>query len=380
MILRTLTLISITITSWATMQTAAEDASGYSMDLLDGQSLDAWVVTGCEAEVQDGVLVLKAGNGLLRTHHRYTDFELELSWRAKNADKWDSGIFFRSEPPPPNQPWPDRYQINLRKGLEGELVDTPAKPPAGLVLDGQWNQFRLLVCGGTAELQINGQPAWKFDGLENDSGYVGLQAEVPGGGQFEFKDIRITEFGYCSLFNGSDLTGWEAASGDAAQCWQVEDGLLMCNGQRGTWLRTVDEYGDFNLRLEYKLRPGGNSGVYIRVPKSGSHHGENAGIEVQILDDAAERYRTLKPYQYTASLYAIMPADPRVARPPGEWNTLEIDCKDRTYRTIHNGIVVVSADAEGVPELQRRLVKGFLGLQNHKEEVWFRNLRIGPAQ
>ena len=156
--------------------------------------------------------------------------------------------------------------------------------------------------------------------------------------------------------------------------------MLMCNGQKGSWLRTCDEHGDFNLRLEYKLQPGGNSGVYLRVPKNGTHHGDDSGIEVQVLDDAAERYSGLKPYQFSGSLYAIVAAEPRVSRPAGQWNTLEINACGPSYRVVHNGIEVVNADPAAAPELQRRRSEGFLGLQNHKEPVWFRNLRIGPAE
>jgi hypothetical protein len=154
----------------------------------------------------------------------------------------------------------------------------------------------------------------------------------------------------------------------------------MCTGRKGPWLRSCEQFNDFDLRLEYKLRPGGNSGVYIRVPADGNHHGAGAGIEVQILDDAAERYKGLKPYQYTGSLYAIVAANPRVARPAGRWNTLEINCRGMSYRVTHNGIDVIAADENAAAELQQRLVKGFLGLQNHSEEVWFRNVRIGPAE
>src|SRR5204863_509284 len=81
----------------------------------------------------------------------------------------------------------------------------------------------------------------------------------------------------------------------------------------------------------------GNSGVYIRVPEDGKHHGEGAGIEVQVLDDSAERYRQIKPWQYTGSLYAIAPATIHVGKPAGEWNTLEINCRGKAYHVFHNG-------------------------------------------
>jgi hypothetical protein len=363
---------------------AADDAHaalpGVRQSLFNGENLDGWIVTGCEVAVEDGKLVLKDGDGFVRTHHRYGDFIFECQWRALRVEKWDSGIYFRAELPAEGKAWPARYQINLKQGAEGVGIGLPQAKTEGLVKVGDWNHFKLTVIGGTATLEINGQPAWKVDGVEGPSGYIGLQSEVAGGGQFEFKNLAITELGYRSLFNGQDLTGWEGGGSEATKCWKVEDGLLVCTGEKGPWLRSQETFGDFNLRLKYKLKPAGNSGVYIRVPPSGNHHGAAAGIEVQLLDDAAPRYKDLKPYQYTGSLYAIVAAEPRVGREPGQWNTLEINCRDRAYRVTHNGIVVLDADDERCPELKQRLVEGHLGLQNHSEEVWFHQLRIGPAQ
>ncbi|MGE0757678.1 MAG: DUF1080 domain-containing protein, partial [Pirellulaceae bacterium] len=195
----------------------------------------------------------------------------------------------------------------------------------------------------------------------------------------EFKDLYITELQHTPLFNGHDLAGWEGASGEAAQCWKVEEGLLMCTGEKGPWLRSTKEYGDFNLRLEYKLKPGGNSGVYVRVPADGNHHGDGAGVEIQVLDDHAERYAKLKPYQYTGSVYAIAPATDHVGREAGTWNNLEIDCRGASYVITHNGVVIVRADGKSFPEILGRRPAGFLGLQNHSEEVWYRNVRLGPS-
>jgi hypothetical protein len=189
------------------------------------------------------------------------------------------------------------------------------------------------------------------------------------------------EEGFQPLFNGSDLTGWEGAGKEASECWLVDGGDLVCTGKPGPWLRTTEHFGDFELRLEYRLKEGGNSGVYIRVPKNGQHHSEGAGpegagIEVQILDDNAERYKDLKAYQYTGSLYAIVAAEPRVSKPAGEWNTMTIRCEGMKYQVHHNGQQVIKSDETAAPELAKRLTKGYLGLQNHNEEVRFRNIRI----
>jgi hypothetical protein len=351
-------------------------------ELFRGHDLDYWVVTDCQAEVQDGALVLVGGNGLVRSVHTYDDFELDLEWRARKEQAWDSGIYFRASLPPPGRPWPARYQVNLAAGQEGAVRGFEGTARADLVKPGQWNRFVLRVVGQRATLEINGKPAWEIDRIEEPEGYVGLQAEVPSGGQVEFRNITIRELRHQPLFNGQDLEGWEPADAHGGMCWQVEEGLLVCTGSEGSWLRSRKEYGDFDLRLEYRLESGGNSGVYLRVPENGAHQGrENnnggpSGVEVQILDDAAEQYRELAPYQYAASVYAIAPATEHVARPAGAWNSLQITCRGTRYRVIHNGITVVEVDAEACPQLAERELRGYLGLQNHGTRVWFRNLRI----
>ncbi len=162
--------------------------------LFDGKTLNGWTLVTCEAEVDGGDILLKAGNGLVQTEKKYGDFILEFDWKALRDAKWDSGIYFRYDTIPPKRPWPARYQINLRQGMEGNLDDLQGAKSEGLVRDGQWNRFKLTVRGSKVSLEINGKPAWEADGLgEPATGYIALQAEVPGGGQYRFRNIYLTE-------------------------------------------------------------------------------------------------------------------------------------------------------------------------------------------
>jgi hypothetical protein len=160
--------------------------------LFDGRSLEGWVVTDCKVEVQDGALLLKEGNGLVRTKDKYADYIVRWECKPLAADNWDSGVYIRWDLPlPKGRPWPTRYQVNLFKGQEGNVPGLKGAESKGLFKAGEWNSFKLTVAGTKAELEINGKNAWKADGLKTPEGYIGLQAETPSGGQFLFRNITI---------------------------------------------------------------------------------------------------------------------------------------------------------------------------------------------
>ena len=170
------------------------ESGGKRISLFDGKTLDGWTVIKCEAAVDDGDILIVAGNGLIQTEKQYGDFILDFEWKALRDDKWDSGVYFRYDSVPVNRPWPDRYQVNLQQGREGNVGNLEGANSKGLAKDGQWNKFKLTVIGTKAALEINGKPAWEADGLEGpEKGFIALQAEVPGGGQYRFRKIYLTE-------------------------------------------------------------------------------------------------------------------------------------------------------------------------------------------
>jgi len=176
---------------------AAEDAEPAAKPkrLFDGKTLKGWKLITCEAEVKDGAMLIKSGNGVVQSDKMYDDFVLDFTWKALKSKEWDSGVYFRYKTIPKGRPWPTHYQTNLRQGMEGNVGRLKEARSTGLIKPGEWNHFKLKIAGTKAELQINGKPAWKADGLEGKEGYIGIQAEVPLGGQFLFKDILITELG-----------------------------------------------------------------------------------------------------------------------------------------------------------------------------------------
>ncbi|MHC4741974.1 MAG: family 16 glycoside hydrolase [Planctomycetota bacterium] len=172
----------------------AKSAAAGRKSLFDGKTLSGWTILKCEAEVEDGKILIKEGNGLIQTDKKYGDFILEFEWKALRDNKWDSGVYFRYDTVPQGRPWPRRYQVNLRQSVEGNVSALPQARTTGLMKPGEWNKFKLTVKGTKASLEMNGKPAWKADGLEEPkTGYIALQAEVPGGGRHHFKNIYITE-------------------------------------------------------------------------------------------------------------------------------------------------------------------------------------------
>jgi hypothetical protein len=185
--------------------------------------------------------------------------------------------------------------------------------------------------------------------------------------------------GFIPLFDGRSLAGWTSIGGKPGN-WGVDGGLLVARGNGKGWISTNRAFADFILRLEYRTGPGGNSGVLIRAP----HRGDPSfdGMEIQILDDGAPVYRGLRPDQYTGSVYGVVASRRGHARPPGEWNSLEIRADGPKVRVELNGVLIVdevdvAGHAEAVarhPGIRSR--SGFVGLQSHESPVQFRNIRI----
>jgi len=186
--------------------------------------------------------------------------------------------------------------------------------------------------------------------------------------------------GFTPLFNGKDLTGWKVLGGKM-DAWGAEKGILFTSGSGGGWLMTEKEYGDFELRLEYKVPENGNSGVALRSPLKGDP--AYTGMEIQVLDDDGKAYKSLKPSQYTGSIYDVAAAKKGHTRPAGEWNKFVITARGRKVTVVLNDTEIVKADLDDFkeqyekhPGLKRE--SGHLGLQSHGSRVEFRNIHVKP--
>ncbi len=190
------------------------------------------------------------------------------------------------------------------------------------------------------------------------------------------------EDGFVPLIVGDSLEkDWQGA----VNGYEWKDGILASKEGAGGLLCTKREYADFVFRFEFKLSPGGNNGIAIRAPLDGRI--SRTGMEIQVLDDSAEKYKKLKPWQYHGSVYGLVPAKRGHLKPVGEWNSQEILCQGRHIRVTLNGAVIVDTDLaeldhlgqkglDGADHPGRYRKSGHVGFIGHRTRVEFRNLRL----
>ncbi|HRN55528.1 MAG TPA: DUF1080 domain-containing protein [Agriterribacter sp.] len=188
--------------------------------------------------------------------------------------------------------------------------------------------------------------------------------------------------GFRLLFNGNNFDGW---TGDTVnyRIWNNCITTITTNDQPGGNLMTAAEYGNFIIRFEFELTAGANNGLGLRGPVEGDVTHE--GMEIQLLDDNHEKYKDIKPYQFTGSLYGVAAAKRGHLRPVGEWNNAEVILAGNTIKVTLNGTVVLDYDwtedlkngtVDGLKHPGLLKKKGHLGFLGHGTIVRFRNIRI----
>jgi hypothetical protein len=193
--------------------------------------------------------------------------------------------------------------------------------------------------------------------------------------------------GWRLLFDGRSTAGWRGYKQETMPAgWSVVDGALTRVGQGGDII-TTEQFGSFELMLEWKVGPGGNSGIFYRgVEGSGPIY--YSAPEMQVLDD--ERHADGKsPLTSAGSNYGLYPAPRGIVRPAGEWNAARILVEGNRVQHWLNGIKVVEYElgsAEWNEKVKNskfnewpeygKAAKGHIGLQDHGDWVAFRNLKI----
>ena len=171
---------------------------------------------------------------------------------------------------------------------------------------------------------------------------------------------------WISLFDGSTLEGWRNARAPRAENkWFIEDDA-MTNVDHGNDIATVKRFKDFDLKLEFKTVPGGNSGVYLR-----------GRIEVQVLDSYGKEEVT---NQDNGAIYGQFAPKVNASRPAGEWNQLEATIIGDEVTVRRNGILI--HDKQKLTEVTGGALPGKLSdpgallLQGDHGKVWYRNIMI----
>jgi len=216
------------------------------------------------------------------------------------------------------------------------------------------------------------------------------------------------EQGWELLFDGVSFKGWRGLgrTGVQNELWKIEDGTIrklnsgevpsMPDGQpiEGGDLMTIDTFNNYELYFEWKILKAGNTGLKYNVSeeisqKFGSEYSA-LGFEYQLLDDADTLYAgKLKPSQYTGSLYDMIAAENATVKPIGMFNSSRILVNGKHVEHWLNGKKVVAYEF-GSTHLDSLFKKskyvdipgflekrnGHIVLQNHKDDAWFRNIKI----
>lgn len=190
------------------------------------------------------------------------------------------------------------------------------------------------------------------------------------------------EPGFTTLFNAENLDGWVGNK----VSYQVENGLIVIDpngGGNGGNLFTENEYSDFVFRFEFQLTPGANNGLGIHAPLKGDV--AYSGKELQILDNTAQKYAELEPYQYHGSVYGIIPARRGFLKAVGEWNEQEVTVQGSKIKIVLNGTTILDGDFDeasknGTMDKKKhpglKKTRGHIGFLGHGDVVRFKNIRI----
>ncbi len=422
--------------------------------LFDGESLSGWIQKGGEADykVRDGVIVgstvMNTPNSFLVTEKTYGDFILELNFKVDSST--NSGIQIRSnslpyyrkgavhgyqvEIDPSDRAWSGGIYDESRRGWLNPLTENPKAQKAFKKND--WNHYRIEAIGDTIKTWINGVPAAHLIDDKTARGFIGLQVhsiskESQKGTEILWSDIKILTDslekysrktsippittkneltideainGWKLLWDGKSTTGWRGARLDEfpERGWEINDGVLSVlpsGGQEsaaGGDIVTKELFGDFELKVDFKLTEGANSGIKYYVDTDlNKGPGSSIGLEYQILDDAKHPDAKLGNHEGSrtvASLYDLIQADvAKPIHPIGQWNTARIISVNDHVEHWLNGVKVLEYERKSEP--YKKLVaeskyvkwpnfgasdKGHILLQDHGDYVSFKNIKIKP--
>lgn len=417
-------------------------------NLIIDNTLQGWNIKGGAStyEVKDGVITGTTGkntpNTFLTTNEYYGDFILELEYlvdpnansgiqiRSNSFPEYNNGRVhgYQVEIDPSERAWSGGIFEEGKRGWLNDLEDNTAAKKAFKQND--WNKYRIEAIGDTIKTWINGVPAAHLIDSETASGFIGLQVHRgKTGTQIKWKNIRIISKdaqkystktpvppvakrntisaeekaqGWELLWDGKTKNGWKGARSDEfpKQGWKIRNGILSvlssggAESAAGGDIVTKESFSDFELKVDFKLTPGANSGIKYYVDTNiNKGPGSSIGLEYQILDDALHpdaKKGNHEGSRTVASLYDLIQADTnKPIKAIGEWNTAYIKSVNNHVEHWLNGVKVLEYERKSddfkklVSESKYKKWKGFgmlndgrILLQDHGDLVSFRNIKI----
>ncbi len=203
--------------------------------------------------------------------------------------------------------------------------------------------------------------------------------------------------GWKLLFDGTTTKGWRKFKGDKiGAAWKVADGALYLDAsnkkdwQTGDGGDIVSEgvYENYELSIEWKIQPCGNSGIIFNVQEGNYDYAWFTGPEFQVLDNACHPDAKIIKHR-AGDLYDLISCKTETVKPAGEWNLAVIKANKGKYSFWLNGTEVTSVDMNS-PEWKTliagskfknmpdfgKFTKGHISLQDHGDQVWYRNIKI----
>ena len=205
--------------------------------------------------------------------------------------------------------------------------------------------------------------------------------------------------GWQLLFDGKTTRGWHTyGKPTVGKAWKVEDGALHLDAaakksfttNEGGDIVTDEEFDNFHLQIDWKISPKGNSGIMIYVKEDAAKYGSPyfTGPEMQVVDN--DGHPDGKIFKHKAGdLYDLIPSTKESAKPVGEWNHVEIIANNGKLDLYLNGEHTVSTMMWD--DNWRKMIagskfkawsdfgtfkKGRIDLQDHGDDVWYRNIKI----
>jgi len=208
--------------------------------------------------------------------------------------------------------------------------------------------------------------------------------------------------GWILMFDGKTTTGWRGYNKPAFpdSGWTIDNGTLRCiasgmgeAGGAGGDIIYDRKFKDFDLKIDWKISPGGNSGIFYLGQEIPNEPVWKSAPEMQVLDNITHPDARLGKdgNRQAGSLYDLIPAAPQNAKPVGEWNEAEILVYQGTVVHFMNGEKVLeyhlgtpdwikmikASKFNEFPEFGKYL-EGYISLQDHGNDVWYRNIKIKP--